>query len=187
LNENFALPQKTHRRSNAPTLITSLDWSWIIILLRMQKGMNINNIIAIWDVKYITWIWTSDAKEREIDDAIILYIIITQKYHRPADRFQRIVVASFTFWYDFRLPLFFRIGERRLTVSFTKPWNGRYLYRLNVETEWNHSGLKSIYELRSCQLWIHGDWCCRSIDEQMMHSCARAVRFGIIAATLRMP
>jgi hypothetical protein len=31
--------------------------------------MKINTNSAVWHIKYITWIWTSDARERRIDDS----------------------------------------------------------------------------------------------------------------------
>jgi hypothetical protein len=34
-----------------------------------KNVMNISNISAAWDVKYLKWIWASDAKERGIDDS----------------------------------------------------------------------------------------------------------------------
>jgi hypothetical protein len=34
--------------------------------IKNAKVMNISNINAVWDVKYIKWIWPSDAREREI-------------------------------------------------------------------------------------------------------------------------
>jgi hypothetical protein len=63
------LPSKEFERSNALTLITRLDRPQFTILLRTQTVININTNTGIWNVKYIKWIWTSDAREREIDDS----------------------------------------------------------------------------------------------------------------------